>query len=73
MRWWINKDSGLIQLNPLIPLDTLYGKSHGSGVIGKIWEEHHLRFAQFIRKFNPSKGVLIINLGNTIYEKLSNR
>lgn len=64
MSWWINKRTGLIQLNPLIPLDTLYSKSHGSGAVGKIWKEHHRKFSEFIFKYRPSKGVVEIGGGH---------
>ena len=54
MSWWINKRTGLIQLNPLIPLEVLYDKSHGSGTIGKLWDQHHQEFAQFVSTYNLS-------------------
>ena len=36
MNWYIGRCNGIIQLNPLIPLEILYGKSHGSGTVGKL-------------------------------------
>jgi hypothetical protein len=51
MNWFIGKKNGVIQLNPLIPLETLYSQSHGSGTVGKLWELHHKSFAEFISKF----------------------
>lgn len=63
MSWFISKNTGLIQLNPLIPLDVLYAKSHGSGVVGKIWAEHHMQFSSFISKFN-AKNILEIGAGH---------
>ena len=59
MQWEISKDSGMIQLNPLLPLDVLYSESHGSGDVGNVWTEHHQQFAKFIRQYNP-KSVLEI-------------
>ena len=59
MQWEISKDSGMIQLNPLLPLDVLYPESHGSGDVGNVWTEHHQQFAKFIRQYNP-KSVLEI-------------
>ncbi len=53
MQWEISKNSGIIQLNPLIPLDVLYSESHGSGNIGNMWMNHHQQFAKFIQKHNP--------------------
>ena len=41
MRWQISRGSGMLQLNPLLPLKVLYPKTHNSGCIGKLWEEHH--------------------------------
>ena len=53
MKFWISKNSGMIQLNPLIKLEILYPEAHGSGMIGTSWSIHHQKFAQFIFKFNP--------------------
>ena len=63
MRWWISKNTGLIQLNPLIPLDVLYSESHGSGTVGKLWSEHHSMFSQFISDYNVGN-VLEIGAGH---------
>ena len=41
MQWEISKGSGIIQLNPLLPLEILYPEEHGAGVIGNMWMEHH--------------------------------
>ena len=54
MDWYIGKENGIIQLNPLIPLEVLYDKSHGSGTIGKLWDQHHQEFAQFVSTYNLS-------------------
>ena len=53
MTWTISQSSGLIQLNPVLPLEIVYKQSHGSGTIGALWKEHHKAFAQFINKFGP--------------------
>lgn len=53
MHWCISKESGLIQLSKLIPLDLLYADAHGSGAVGNIWKKHHLEFAKFINKYGP--------------------
>jgi predicted SAM-dependent methyltransferase len=55
MSWHISKGSGMIQLNPLLPLDVVYQVSHGSGTTGKLWTEHHESFARFIAKFQPKR------------------
>lgn len=52
MSWYIDKFSGFIQLNPLLPLDVVYAKEHGSGKVGKIWAEHHNKFCEFLTQFN---------------------
>jgi hypothetical protein len=53
MSFWISRSSGMIQLNPLLPLDVLYPEAHGAGLVGGSWSLHHQRFAEFISKFNP--------------------
>ena len=52
--WDIGVSSGLVQLKYLIPLNILYNTSHGSGDIGRIWDEHHRSFAAFVSKYNPN-------------------
>ena len=59
MQWKISKKSGIIQLDPLLPLDVLYPESHGSGNIGSLWLAHHQSFAKFIEKQQP-KSILEI-------------
>lgn len=54
MEWHISRNSGSIQLNPLIPLDVLYKESHGAGCIGALWDMHHDEFAKFIAQYHPS-------------------
>ncbi|MBI2354868.1 MAG: methyltransferase domain-containing protein [Deltaproteobacteria bacterium] len=54
MSWWISRESGLIQLKQLLPLDVLYPESHGAGAVGAIWEKHHKAFAQFLSKSAPT-------------------
>jgi hypothetical protein len=52
MSWKISKKSGMIQLNPLLPLEVIYGTDHGSGTTGKAWDEHHEAFAHFVNKYD---------------------
>ena len=61
----IGQSSGIIQQKNLIPLGKLYADSHGSGSIGKIWHDHHTKFASFISKVNPQK-ILEIGGGHGI-------
>ncbi len=63
MKWWISKNTGVIQLNPLVPLDLLYKKGHGSGTVGKIWKQHHVEFVDFINSCGV-KRVLEIGAGH---------
>lgn len=49
LNWWINKESGNVQIFPKINLNTLYFKSHGSGTIGKTWRDHHKMFFNVIK------------------------
>jgi SAM-dependent methyltransferase len=53
MSWWISRSTGLIQLNPLLPLDVLYPESHGAGSIGSLWARHHEAFARFLQACQP--------------------
>ena len=74
MQWEISKSSGIIQLNPLLPLDILYPESHGSGNVGSMWTEHHQIFANFIQSQAP-RSVLEIGGAHGIlsreYKKLN--
>jgi len=54
MKWFISRSTGMIQLNPLMPLEILYPESHNSGCIGKMWDSHHKSFAKFLKKSSPS-------------------
>jgi len=70
--WEIGRETGVIQLKQLIPLHILYEHSHGSGDVGKVWQEHHNAFAKFIARYEP-KSVLEIGGGHgrlaQIYEE----
>ena len=52
------KECGIIQLGELVPLDILYKDAHNNS-IGKVWQKHHLEFANFIKKY-ASGGVVEI-------------
>jgi hypothetical protein len=60
MSWWISRGSGLIQLNPLLPLDILYPESHGAGAVGALWNKHHKAFAHFLNRISP---VAVLEVG----------
>ena len=53
MNWFISKSTGMIQLDPLLPMNVLYPESHGSGCVGRLWMEHHQAFAEFLKKYRP--------------------
>jgi 2-polyprenyl-3-methyl-5-hydroxy-6-metoxy-1,4-benzoquinol methylase len=69
MNWKISKESGMIQLNPLLPLDVVYSAEHGSGTTGKAWDEHHSSFADFVYKFKPKSILEIGGLHGILAEK----
>jgi hypothetical protein len=53
MNWHISKSSGMIQLNPLLPLDVVYQTEHNPGTTGTAWLDHHRAFAKFIEQYDP--------------------
>jgi 2-polyprenyl-3-methyl-5-hydroxy-6-metoxy-1,4-benzoquinol methylase len=65
MSWKISKGSGMIQLNPLLPLEILYPEEHGAGSVGTLWMAHHREFAEFIHLHSP-KSILEIGGGHGI-------
>ena len=68
MSWWIGRNSGLIQLKQLLPLEVLYPESHGAGEVGALWEAHHAAFAKFLNRFTPT-AVFEIGGAHGILEK----
>jgi len=54
MDFMICKESGIIQLEKLLPLELVYQTFHSEAVKG-IWKEHHQSFAKFINKVKPNK------------------
>ena len=52
---WKYTDNGIVHLSSRLPLDILYAETHNSGLVGKVWEKHHLEFSNFISKFGPKK------------------
>ena len=70
--FYINQDSGSVQINPKIKLSKLYQYSHGSGTVGQVWQNHHKFFFKFIKKYLKGK-ILEIGAGNnSIISKLNN-
>jgi hypothetical protein len=54
MSWSISRDSGLIQLKKLLPLDVLYQYQTTTSAVGAIWMEHHKAFAKFLARYEPT-------------------
>lgn len=50
---YISKSTGILQINPILPLEVIYKHEHNSGVVGKTWQEHHSSFAAFIQEQSP--------------------
>lgn len=50
---WGYTDCGIVHLLTRIPLKLLYSQSHNSGLVGKVWRDHHLELAEFISKYKP--------------------
>ena len=60
MSWSISRDSGLIQLKTLLPLDVLYQDQTTTSAVGAIWMEHHKEFAKFLSQYKPDS---VLELG----------
>jgi hypothetical protein len=60
MNWSISRDSGLIQLKTLLPLEVLYQNQTTTSAVGSIWMEHHKEFAKFLSRYNPTS---VLELG----------
>ena len=63
MAWAICRDCGCIQLAELIPAEILYARSHNSGLVGRIWTQHHAAFAEFVLEHAP-RSVLEVGAGH---------
>jgi len=71
INWWINKDSGNIQIHPKVSLDKLYFKSHGSGTVGKTWKDHHELFFRLANKHLKGNICEIGGGQNSILKKIN--
>ncbi len=60
MSWSISRDTGVIQLKRLLPLDVVYKTQTTTSAIGSIWMAHHKAFAEFIAQYSPSS---VLELG----------
>lgn len=71
MNFYISASTGIIQINPILPLDVVYQSSHGSGTVGKSWILHHHEFSKFINEFAP-QSIFEIGGGSGILSKKYN-
>lgn len=55
MSFHISRSTGMVQLNPVLPLEVIYQSAHNPGTVGASWDEHHRSFAEFIYKYKPKK------------------
>lgn len=69
MDWAICKDSGMIQLKKLLPLEVVYPEYH-SEAIGKVWDEHRVKFSEFIAESIQDGNVLEIGGSNGLLSAL---
>lgn len=72
INWWINSESGNIQIHPKISLDKLYFKSHGSGTVGKTWQDHHELFFKLVKKYLKGNICEIGGGQNSVLNKTKN-
>lgn len=72
MSFSICKETGIIQLNKLLPLDVVYQNQHNDGV-GKIWQDHYIAFSNFLDKFKPKKILEIGGANDFIAKNFLNR
>jgi 2-polyprenyl-3-methyl-5-hydroxy-6-metoxy-1,4-benzoquinol methylase len=52
---YISRSSGMLQINPVLPLEVVYQTEHNPGTTGQSWLDHHQAFAQFISTYEPKK------------------
>jgi len=48
MSWKISPESGMIQLNPLLPLEVVYSEEHGSGTTGAARRDNRFTYSREI-------------------------
>lgn len=58
MSFAICPETGIVQLDKLLPLNLVYQSQHNDG-IGKVWQDHYLAFSVFLDQFSP-KAILEI-------------
>lgn len=53
MNIYISQTSGMIQVNPILPLEVVYQTEHNPGTTGQGWLDHHKALAEFIKLYSP--------------------
>jgi hypothetical protein len=62
---------GEVQINELLDLNVIYHNNHNINVIGDIWEQHYIRFSEFIKDTINDKTILEISDPSAKIAKLS--
>jgi 2-polyprenyl-3-methyl-5-hydroxy-6-metoxy-1,4-benzoquinol methylase len=65
---YIDKGTGMIQVNPLVPLNILYETQHNDSN-GGVWLQHHKEFKDFILK-NGQQNIIEFGAGSGILSKM---
>ena len=63
MRWHIIPETGVVLLNPLVPLHYIYRHQHNA-VVGGTWSKHHNQFAHLVATHAPKGRILEIGGGH---------
>lgn len=61
MSFAICRDTGVIQLDKVLPLDLVYSGYH-SEALGGVWDEHHRMFLDFLHRYSPRR---ILEIGGS--------
>jgi SAM-dependent methyltransferase len=70
MSFAICPETGMIQLDKLLPLELVYLAQHNDGV-GKIWQKHYYAFASFLNQFAPQRVLEIGGSHDEIFKAIS--
>ena len=55
INFYINKETGTVQIYPKVNPKILYNKGHGSGTTGRTWRKHHDEFFYQCRPYLSGK------------------
>lgn len=62
---------GEVQINELLDLNIIYHNNHNINIIGNIWEQHYIKFSEFIKDTIKNKTILEISDPSAKIAKLS--